>query len=94
MSLKGKIFNLYFSSIFDNPIQKGAPSVHLQIENLIKVIVTGFKDIEFGNKDWATCLKSANVGYLGTNGNPELTQEHVSPCISWFLGADWINNFA
>ena len=56
--------------------------------------MTGFKDVEFGNKDWATCLKSANVGYLGTNGNPELTQEHVSPCISWFLGADWINNFA
>ena len=59
-----------------------------------KVIVTGFKEVEFGNKEWAKCLKSANVGYLGTNGNPELTQEHVAPCISWFLGADWMNNFA
>ena len=68
--------------------------IMIDLKSSFLVIVTGFKEVEFGNKEWAKCLKSANVGYLGTNANPELTQEHVAPCISWFQAADWINNFA
>jgi len=52
-------------------------------KDTFEYIVTGLSQVNFGNKDMETCLLSLKNGVLGGRNAPEVTDEDVTPCVSW-----------
>lgn len=67
--------------------ERDLPGLGNTKKDQVWIAMSGLAEVDFGNKEWITCLESVQAGTMNANEND--MESELAPCAAWDIDLGW-----